>query len=225
MAGIKGLSSQRSVYNPRTQNFPAEYFSGADCSIFFNDQLIDEINALEFQLVEQVLPVYGYASYTPSRIIPGTRIVKGRFAINMRSADYMHELLYSQIVSDISNDNVPLINPIGNQPDPALDPAGFASWVQQQQHTLWNALESSIAANVPPDLSQTPYFVNNGFTILIAYGDIDATDMSRNEGRVRTIDEVHVFSAGQRIGLEPDNIKEVFDFVAVDMNSNNRNPF
>lgn len=226
MAASYRFSGAPRAYAPASvRNYPAEYFSGSDVSIFFDDQHIDEVTSLAFTLTEKVVPIYSYASYTPNRFLQGSRMVQGQFAINMRSGDYLHELLYSQVVRDVSAGQID-INITDLQgavaPDPNTDPDKFARWVQAQKGQFWDAVSNQIQAGKVPDLSSQPYFVNNGFTILIAYGDIDINDFKRNTGRIRTIENVNIWSANQTIGLAPENIMEVFNFVAADINSDSR---
>lgn len=75
------------------QHFPEEFFSGADVAIYFGDTFIDDITGLQFSLIENVKPIYGYASYTWDAVKHGTRIVQGRFSIAFREAGYLFRIL------------------------------------------------------------------------------------------------------------------------------------
>ena len=75
------------------QLFPEEYFSGADLSIYFGDVWVDELISLQFTLLEQVRPVYGYASRTWDWIARGNRIVAGQFKIAFKEAGYLTTIL------------------------------------------------------------------------------------------------------------------------------------
>jgi hypothetical protein len=77
------------------QRFNNDYFSGADVRIYFGDIWIDEITSLQFDLREQVQPIYGYASYTWDKVARGTRIIQGSFSINFRESFYLHSAMNS----------------------------------------------------------------------------------------------------------------------------------
>ncbi len=69
--------------------FYREYFSGADISIYLQDIFIDEVASLQFQLLQEVRPIYGYASYTYDALAVGQRLIQGSFAINFREPYYL----------------------------------------------------------------------------------------------------------------------------------------
>lgn len=71
------------------ERFPSEYFSGSDIRVYFEGILIDEITDLQFSLIEKVLPIFGYNSYTYDAIARGSRIIQGTFAINFKDVDYL----------------------------------------------------------------------------------------------------------------------------------------
>ena len=206
-----------------TQAFnQAEYFSGVDCSIFFGNEYIDEITGLQFTLQERVLPVYGYASYTAKRILRGTRIVQGQFTTNMRAANYLHELLYRDVLqanSDVvpTGLTIPPNQPLP-QPDPVANPADFQRWMDGNVNLYWKSIETAISVNNAIDYSHTPYFAAPAFTLLILYGDIDHTDYTRSQDKIRTIQNVEIFQVAQSIDLSPNAIGETWNFIATDIN-------
>jgi len=73
-------------YNP-------EYFSGANTYVYFNGVLVDEIFNLQFEVAEQVQPIFGYASYTADSIVHGARIIQGAFDIYYRDSGYLFIIL------------------------------------------------------------------------------------------------------------------------------------
>lgn len=75
------------------QLFSSEYFSAADVKLYFGDIWVDEITTMSFQLQEEVLPIYGYNSFTYDAIARGKRIVQGQFAINFTSVGYLQQIL------------------------------------------------------------------------------------------------------------------------------------
>jgi hypothetical protein len=75
------------------QLFSEDYFSGADVNIFFGDIWVDEAVSLGFSMQEEVLPIYGYASYTFDTVARGRRIVQGSFGINFKNVGYLQQIL------------------------------------------------------------------------------------------------------------------------------------
>ena len=58
------------------------YFSQLDTEVYFGAVQIDEIVAIDFTIAEPKLPIYGYNSFYPNRIVSGRRTVQGTFALN-----------------------------------------------------------------------------------------------------------------------------------------------
>jgi hypothetical protein len=219
--------AQVNPYTPAyNEVYPVEYFSGVDVSLFLAGNYIDEICEFQCALTENQYPIYSYASYTANRIIPGTRIVQGSFCINLRPGDYLHELVNSindQEAAPLASQTLQP-NPYAPtaMPDPQTDPTGYQQWIQNQKNINWGNLETIINQG-QTDLSRVPYFTNTNFQILLVYGDIDSIDITaRNSGRVRTIEGVSLMSVGQRIDLSGENIQEMFQFIATDINAPNR---
>lgn len=75
------------------KGFSKEYFSGAQVQIYFGDTFIEEAVALEYSLVENVAPIYGFASHTFDKVARGTRMVQGSFTINFTEAGYLQTVL------------------------------------------------------------------------------------------------------------------------------------
>lgn len=79
------------------QIFPEEFFSGADVSIYFGDTWIDDLTSIQFEMIEQVQPIYGYASYTWDAVARGQRLIQGWFTIAFREAGYLNNLVLDHI--------------------------------------------------------------------------------------------------------------------------------
>ena len=75
------------------QLFPEDYFSGADVYLYFGDIWAEEVISLEFVLSEQVLPIFGYASYTWDYVTRGARMVTGQFRIAFKDSGYLYSIL------------------------------------------------------------------------------------------------------------------------------------
>lgn len=75
------------------KGFSKEYFSGAQVQIYFGDTFIEEAVALEYSMMENVAPIYGFASHTFDKVARGTRLVQGSFTINFTEAGYLQTVL------------------------------------------------------------------------------------------------------------------------------------
>jgi hypothetical protein len=73
--------------------FDSAYWSGLDLAVYANNIHVDEALQFNYQVVEQVRPYYGYASYVPDKIYHGTRIISGELTINFKRDGYLFSLL------------------------------------------------------------------------------------------------------------------------------------
>lgn len=92
------LTPQRDMYarpdsRVEYQLFGSEYFSNADVKVYFGDIWIEDATAIVMQLQENVLPIYGYNSFTYDSIARGRRSVQGQFNINFTSVGYLQQVL------------------------------------------------------------------------------------------------------------------------------------
>ena len=67
--------------------FTEEYYSSTDTHIYFNDAEQTEIGYIQYELQEQLKPVYGYNSRTFDDIIIGSRIVTGSFTVPIKNKE------------------------------------------------------------------------------------------------------------------------------------------
>ena len=80
------------------------YFSSLDSEVYFGDKQVDEMVAIDFTIAEPKLPIYGYNSFYPNRIVSGRRTLQGTFAINFTNTMYLLNILNSIDDSIIAND-------------------------------------------------------------------------------------------------------------------------
>lgn len=71
----------------------SRYFSSLDTEVYFGQKQIHEIVAIDFTISEPKLPIYGYNSFYPNRIVSGRRTVQGTFAINFTNTNYLINVL------------------------------------------------------------------------------------------------------------------------------------
>lgn len=72
------------------QLFPETYFSSSDVTIYFEDVWVDEITRLQFELQENLIPIFGYNSYIWDAVSRGNRLVRGYFGIAFRESGYLY---------------------------------------------------------------------------------------------------------------------------------------
>lgn len=75
------------------QLFGSEYFSAADVKLYFGDIWVEDITSLVFQLQEEIMPIFGYNSYTYDAVARGKRIINGAFSINFTSVGYLQQVV------------------------------------------------------------------------------------------------------------------------------------
>lgn len=71
------------------------YFSSIDTEVYFGDLLIDEMVAFDFMVDEKKIPIFGYNTFTPKRMIVGQKTIQGSFAINFTRTFNMQYILDS----------------------------------------------------------------------------------------------------------------------------------
>jgi len=73
--------------------FPQEHFSGCDVQVSFEGQLLGDIMSLNFQLQEQIRPIYGYSSRVYDALAIGNRIVTGSLVLAFSTSNRMKNLI------------------------------------------------------------------------------------------------------------------------------------
>jgi len=225
-------------------DYPAEYFSSADVSIFIGNQLIDEINTLSFQLQENVMPISGYATRTFDEVARGKRQIRGSFSINFKSNNYLNDIFqeYTEKKTPTKKQKASTLlreeytspgfnDPIEEMVKKSRNEAEFNAEVERLKEKFWGAekAESSRVRN------NEPYFFENGevddaqsleeyenlrkkgFTIEIQYGDGFRRDGMQNNEAIRKLYGVQLTGFGQRITLEGQPVREIYSFMAKDL--------
>lgn len=99
-------------------NTTKRYFSSLDAEIYFGGERILDIYNIEVSYEEQVLPMYGFNSFMPSKMFRGQKIIQGTFTINFTEVGYLVNLLNRIPESSIANkyDKVGITCDEGNAP-------------------------------------------------------------------------------------------------------------
>ena len=120
----KRLPGSRERYTSVVQwgeNDVKRYFSSIDTDVYFGDTRIDEMVAFDFMIEEKKLPLYGYNTYTPKRIMTGQKTIQGSFAINFTRTFNLKYILdevapslyandYEMVTSFCGDDNMAIFN-------------------------------------------------------------------------------------------------------------------
>ena len=87
--------------------FREEYYSSTDTQIYFDDTMQTEIGFIQYEIQEQLKPVYGYNSRTFDDIVIGNRIVVGQFSMPIKNKEkqlFEVESEYADKPNDNGND-------------------------------------------------------------------------------------------------------------------------
>ena len=224
--------------NSMVEQFPAEYFSGCDVKIYFDDVLIDDIVQLKFTMQEQVMPVYGYNSYKFDDVFRGAKLIQGTFVINFKTNGYL-----KRIVDDITSNNSNTYNPSQNEDqsksvnvygDEELknafyeDGREFQDAVENNEEFIWgNSNENEGFQH-----ETGPTFSESGFDIKISYGNYQGEGYGEgslgtirrqynkrvnNGGTVKALNGVYLTGTAQTIEMSGQPVKEVYTFIANDI--------
>lgn len=81
----------------RYENQTKRFFSSLDAEIYMGGERILDINRIDFSYQENKMPIYGFNSFVPSKVIVGQKIIQGTFVINFTKPGYIAELLNSSM--------------------------------------------------------------------------------------------------------------------------------
>lgn len=225
--------------------FGSEYFSGANVGVYFGDVLVDQIFNLQFNLQEQVIPIYGYGSYTYDAVAKGQRIINGSFNIYFREAAYL-KLILDQIELELGGtqksnpfkyDTVPEETTIENilEELSSKTTPDFDKLATSYEEAIWGNASKDNATDgsskpyfIPINYNDTPKISSRGFDILISYGP-EAKRQRKNLGElspnttVQAINGVHITSVSMIVDATGQPLYEQYSFMARDLNSNIHN--
>lgn len=212
------------------ERFPSEYFSGGDIKIYFEDTFLDECTMLQFVLAEQVIPIYGYNSYTFDDILRGNRIIQGTFRINFKDRGYLFGLLEhileektDMIKDDVKNQDRMIAEDLDKLYLYAEEgwSREFDFMSQKFEDAIWNRQSRKDTQRI-----NEPFFPKKGFDIIITYGPYKRAEYQDIEkyyqkfigkGTVKAIYGVQLTSVQQIIDMSGKPIEEEYTFIAKDL--------
>lgn len=239
------LSPQRDMYarpdsRVEYQLFSSEYFSNADVKLYFGDIWVDEVVSIGFQLQEDVLPIYGYNSYTFDAVARGKRIIQGSFGINFTTVGYLHQIVANAnaifyaleqgeqkgIIKPEYYQNMKLADILSK-----LGKESFEQIADEFEQAIWGSAEDTAEYL---NYADKPYFRQDdlGFDIRIQYGAVSESNgyvqdkfyQKEKKGKPNTT--VDVINGVQLSGMVKNistadqgaPIQEMYSFMARDLN-------
>lgn len=223
------------------KRFGQDFFSGADTKIYFGDILVDTVMNLQFSMMENVVPIYGYKSYTFDAVARGNRIIKGSFRIAFKEAYYLHSIINEieyridagtlkskafTFNSSYTENTIERIMASSDNPDrfeELADEYEKAMWGEGNEAFTSRAKEQNTTTYFYPEAKQD-YINNWGFTIMITYGNIDretiiqGNQATQPHSTTETIIGVQLMEVGKVIDISGQPLFEEYTFIAKDIN-------
>lgn len=166
------------------------YYSSLDAEIFFGSIYIDEITSIIWNMNQQVLPIYGYNSYTFDDLATGTRMVQGQFATNFIQSAYLQNIQNNKAFVKVART---LYN------NEKIKTSAFTSEYRKQLNLpIWD----------------------KGFDIVIAFGDHGKkiSNLKQNEQAAYVIlDCVQITGSSSMLDVSGEPVQEIYTFIARDM--------
>ena len=69
------------------------YYSVIDAEVYFGNEYVEDIHDINWVVNQNVLPLFGYNSYTYDEVARGNRLISGNFTINFTSPNYLFAIL------------------------------------------------------------------------------------------------------------------------------------
>lgn len=91
----RGTTSQKLDNIPHITtivNGTKRYYSQLDGELYFGDIFVDEVTNIAINMQQQILPIFGYNSYTFDDIAVGSRLVQGQFTVNFTKKNFLGSL-------------------------------------------------------------------------------------------------------------------------------------
>ena len=92
------------------------YYSSMDAEIYFGNEYVEDIYDINWTIVQNTEPLFGYNSYTYDEIAKGNRLIRGTFMINFTSPNYLFSILKeankanTSTITNMTNYNVPALS-------------------------------------------------------------------------------------------------------------------
>lgn len=91
------------------------YYSVIDAEVYFGNEYVEDVCNIDWTVRQNVMPLFGYNSYTYDEVSRGSRLVIGSFTINFTSPNYLFSIL-----AEANKKNTALISSMTDYTVPAL---------------------------------------------------------------------------------------------------------
>jgi hypothetical protein len=90
--GFQGTARNTSADISRAnyQTYPYDYYSGADCKVFYGDIWVDDIITIQWSVNQNKTPIYGYASQLFDAVAKGQILVQGTMSVAFKEVGYLN---------------------------------------------------------------------------------------------------------------------------------------
>lgn len=199
-----------------THLFPAQYFSGADLSLYWNDKYLLEVTSLEFQMVEAVQPIYGWNSYVYERVIRGARQITGAFQVPMVVPDMVRTVL-RRIQNEQATPRAVSGQVRASERLLGGTPEDFARMEREAMERLAGRSATQTGS------AKRPYFPHlNGLDLVIRFGvtqdpSVFSSVIDISEADAYRLTGIHIFGLHHVIPSDGGPVFEQYRFVARDL--------
>ncbi len=224
---------------PKVVEYNDMYFAGTQAKVLFGNIWVDDIVTINWDLVEQKAPLYGYASETYDGVARGTQIVQGVFTIAFKQNEYI-----STIIDALNSRGAALTDILAvvknSKARRALDaradsrasvPAAASKVVNYEQlldrvhndgtgafkdfsafleDNIWGILGNEHKnAEQATDKDKLNGSIRDGFDILVTYGNIGN---HVSEWTVKGVGDIHITGIRQILNPTGEPILEAYTF-------------
>lgn len=91
---IKGYSKHKTKDGYSYDSaFFKRYYSSLDAEVYFGNEFVEEVLAIDWQINQGQMPLFGFNSYVYDEVALGARFIQGNFVMNFTSPNYLFRLL------------------------------------------------------------------------------------------------------------------------------------
>ena len=150
----KTIKFNPSIPQRKENIYMEQFFSGADCNVYIDGVLCENVAGISFQLQEQLKPIYGYASRAYDDVAIGNRIVTGVLQLPLVSTeeavtnicDAMNQLPSDVSISSLPEATVPYSNTV-------FEVNAVPEWVRAWMTEYGYNSEKSVSSSIPADIN------------------------------------------------------------------------
>lgn len=120
--------------------FIKRYYSVIDAEVYFGNEYVEDIQDIQWTVQQNVMPLYGYNSYTYDELARGNRLIVGNFTIVFTSPNYLFSILEAankanvHLVENMDSYEVPKL---GADIEPVLRTATYGTRERGHHAAMW----------------------------------------------------------------------------------------